>query len=276
MVPHEPVAIIGGGPAGVACAVQLRRYGFDPLIIDRDDIGGLVKNAWRLDNYPGFPEGISGPDLAEKLKQHVERFDIRYLISEIQSSVFIGDRFLLKHAEGEITCKYLVIATGTRARYVIPQDFSDIFTEVYPIRHVKGKTIGIAGSGDAAFDYALTLSENNKITVHNRGNTIKCIPALHKIAMKHPNINYVENSVPSFSDDYTIFATGREPELGLLMGYKPEKRRELEQNGMLYVIGDVKNGMVRQTAVAAGDGIRAAMAIRETLLHEGNQQNPGK
>ena len=93
--------------------------------------------------------------------------------------------------------------------------------------------------------------------------------------MNHPNITYVENSVPSFSDDYTIFATGREPELGLMTGYKPGKRRELEQNGMLYVIGDVKNGMVRQTAVAAGDGIRAAMAIRETLLHEGNQQNPG-
>ena len=157
MEQYEPVAIIGGGPAGVACAVQLRRYGFDPLIIDREGIGGLINNAWRLDNYPGFPKGISGPNLAEKLKQHVERFDIRYLISDILSSVFTGDRFVLKYAGGEIACKRLVIATGTRARYVIPQGFPRVFTEVYPIRHVKGKTIGIAGSGDAAFDYALTL-----------------------------------------------------------------------------------------------------------------------
>ena len=79
----ENVIIIGGGPAGIACAVQLKRYGIDPLLFEKDDIGGLVKNAWRLDNFPGYPEGISGEELAKKLKVHLERFDIRYLISDI-------------------------------------------------------------------------------------------------------------------------------------------------------------------------------------------------
>ena len=88
-MPKEQVIIIGGGPAGVACALQLKRYGLDPLIIEKEAIGGLIKNAWRIDNYPGFPDGISGMEMVGRLQAHLKRFDIRNSISEIRSFFII-------------------------------------------------------------------------------------------------------------------------------------------------------------------------------------------
>jgi len=268
---HEKVIIIGGGPSGIACAVQLKRYGIDPLILEKNEIGGLVKNAWRLDNYPGFPHGISGTDFVLKLQKHLARFEIRNLKNEIRNLNYSGSRFHLESDLEAFQCDFLVIATGTR-----PKHSGDGLTEVFPIRNVKGKKIAIIGAGDAAFDYAMTLSTHNSIHVHNRGNTVKCIPALLEIALEQENISYFENSSPSDPYDYTIFATGREPDLDLITGDLGKNLLQLEQQGLLYVIGDVKNGMVRQASVATGDGIRAAMAIVERIqADEGNQQDKG-
>jgi thioredoxin reductase len=267
----EKVIIIGGGPAGIACAIQLKRYGIDPLLIERDEVGGLVKNAWRLDNYPGYPDGIAGIDLVGKLIRHLGRFEIRTLKSEIRTLKFSENQFLLESEEEVFQCEFMVVATGTRSKYS-----GDRFTEVYPLRNVKGKRIAIVGAGDAAFDYAMTLSPHNTVHIHNRGMEIKCIPALLDIARKQENIEYFENSSPTDSYDYTIFATGREPDLGCMSDELKEMQSGLEQQGILYVIGDVKNGMVRQTSVATGDGIKAAMAIVEGIkADEGNQQDTG-
>ncbi len=272
-MPEENVIIIGGGPAGVACAVQLKRYGIDPLIIEKDVIGGLVKNAWRLDNYPGFPDGISGTDLAEKLRAHIKRFDIRCSISDIRYSNYINGLFILESDSRSFSCKCLVVATGTKAKHASAQND---FSEVYPLREMEGKSIAIVGAGDAAFDYAMSLSEHNEVHIYNRGDKIKCVPALLKISEKQKNISYHENSMPVGSFDYTIFATGREPDLSCLSEELKNIQDQLEHDGLLYVIGDVKNGMVRQTSVAAGDGIRAAMAIKDRIIcDEGNQQDTG-
>ena len=67
MKDREQVVIVGAGPAGIACAVQLRRYGLDPLLLEKDQPGGLLKNAWRIDNYPGYPEGIGGSALVNRI-----------------------------------------------------------------------------------------------------------------------------------------------------------------------------------------------------------------
>lgn len=165
----------------------------------------------------------------------------------------------------DLSAQFVVIATGTKSKYATDKK---ICTEVYHLRDIKGKLIDIVGAGDAAFDYAMTLSAHNKVTVLNKGTKIRCVPALFEIAQKQANITYVENSNPGFSSDYTIFATGRKPELGCLSAELEENRQQLEQQGLLYIIGDVKNGMVRQASVAIGDGIRAAMAIREKIISE--------
>lgn len=265
----EKVVIIGAGPAGIACAVQLKRYGVDPLLIEKNEIGGLLKNAWRLDNYPGYPEGISGVDLVLKLKEHLERFEIRNLKSEIRKLKYSGNRFHLESDTDVFQCDLLVVATGTK-----PKHTGDGLTEVYPLRNIKDKKIAIVGAGDAAFDYAMTLSTRNTIHIHNRGKKIKCIPALLEIALKQDNISYFENSSPSGSYDYTIFATGREPALSMIPDELWAMKEKLMEEGLLYLVGDVKNEMFRQAAVAAGDGVRTAMRIAERIkADEGNQED---
>ncbi len=267
---NEQVIIIGGGPAGAACAIQLKRLGIDALLLEKNSIGGLIKNAWRLDNYPGYPEGIGGGELAEKIQKHVTRFEIRNQSTEIRDLKYSDIGFVLEGDKESFKCEYLVIATGTKPKHAfmeIPEEHrGKVYYEVFPLRGVKDKTIDIVGAGDAAFDYAMTLSSNNKVNILNRGTVIKCIPALLEIAQKHPNISYHENSKPTFSSDYTIFAVGREPELSFLSQELINKEEQLEQDGLLYVIGDVKNGMVRQASVAIGDGIKAAMAIWAKMI----------
>ncbi len=264
-MPEKKVIIIGGGPAGVACAVQLKRYGIDPLLIEKETIGGLVKNAWRMDNFPGYPEGISGSVFANKLKAHLERFEVRYQKSEIRNTKFINGIFILETKDEKISCDILVVASGTRPR---KSTCDNEFTEVFPLLGTKNKKISIVGAGDAAFDYAMSLCEHNEVHIFNRGDKIKCVPALLKIAEKQKNISYHENSMPVGSFDYTIFATGREADLDCLSEGLKNKREQLEQDGILYVIGDVKNGMHRQTTVATGDGVRAAMAIKDRIKAE--------
>ena len=256
----EQIIIIGGGPAGCACAIQLKRYGFDPLIIEKDSIGGLVKNAWRMDNYIGFPDGIGGEEMVAKLQEHIERFEIRNLISEVRSLKYVDENFVCEGDGDKYFSKYLVIATGTKAKHA-----EEGYTEVYPLRKEKAKRIAIVGAGDAAFDYAMTLAPDNIIHIYNRGTKIKCVPALLKKALDEDNISYFENSLPTDIYDYTIFATGREPNLDCLSPEIIKVRKQLEQDGLLYVIGDVKNGMVRQSSVATGDGIRAAMDIKDKI-----------
>lgn len=262
-MPKEQIIIIGGGPAGCACAIQLKRYGFDPLLIEKDSIGGLVKNAWRMDNYVGYSAGVSGDEMVEELQKHLQRFAIRIQYSEFSIQNYSGGEFGCECDGERYTSQYLVVATGTK-----PKHRGEGYTEVFPLRHEEGKRIAIVGAGDAAFDYAMTLSPRNTVHIHNRGTKIKCVPALLEMALAQDNITYVENSLPADNYDYTIFATGREPDLDCLSEQMLNLRPQLEQDGLLYVIGDVKNGMVRQTSVATGDGIRAAMAIKDRISKE--------
>ena len=291
MVVNETVIIIGGGPAGASCAVQLKRYGIDVLLIEKDRIGGLLNSAWRLDNYPGYPEGIRGVDLAGKIEQHLKKLEIRYQRSEVRIVKYAKGVFALQTENDNYISKHLVLATGTRPREVfpglIPEVRRKVFYEVFPLRGIKGKKIAIIGAGDAAFDYAMSLAEHNQVDIFNRSSVIKCIPALREISKMQQRINYHENmemtavdednggvllkfsglqKPAGYSADYIIFATGREPNLSMLSPDLIKALDKLESEGVLYRAGDVKNGMLRQASVAIGDGIKAAMAIKDRIL----------
>jgi len=291
MAIHEQVIIIGGGPAGSACAVQLKRYGIDPLILEKEKPGGLIRNAWRVDNYPGYPKGISGRKLAGKVRKHLKRFNIKFAKCEVRSAMYLDERFEIITDEAGYSCDHLVVASGTRPRKVFdyPANAAHlVYHEVYPLIGSKDKTVAIIGAGDAAFDYAMSLAGKNRVEIYNRGKEIKCIPALLKIATANAFINYTDNmelerleannnilrlyfknsvSKEPILFDYIIFAAGRVPELSFLTTELINNLGQLEQDGRLYVIGDVKNGMVRQTSVAIGDGVKAAMAIKDQIIN---------
>ncbi|MEO0107132.1 MAG: FAD-dependent oxidoreductase, partial [candidate division WOR-3 bacterium] len=154
---------------------------------------------------------------------------------------------------------------------------SRIFYDIINLKKIKNANLGIIGAGDAAFDYALSLCQRNKVYLLNRTRIHKCLPLLFQKAMKNKNIKYVKEfelvtiqlknkklvlhskNKELISVDYLVVAIGREPNLDFL-----DKKLEieiLEKNKKLYMIGDVKNGLFRQTAIAVGEGIKTAMEI---------------
>ena len=290
-----PVVIIGAGPAGLAAAMQLNRQGHQPLVLERDRVGGLLWNANLVENYPGFCQGISGPELVSLFQDQAKYLGVRVAFEEARLTGFEGDLFRIDTNKRELAARFLVAATGTKPAK-LPDPFHDsgledrIFSEVVPLLGCKGKTVVIIGGGDAAFDYALNLANENQVVILNRREEIKALPLLLDRAQAHPQITYQagaelksaavdpegkmqlsvlsQGKLKSLEGDYLIAAIGREPEMSFMTPSIMKDIDGLREKGRLYLIGDLINGLYRQTAIAVGDGIRAAMQIDQYLSKE--------
>lgn len=288
---HE-VIVIGVGPAGLAAAIQLKRYALQSLILERGSPGGLLRNANLVENYPGFPGGISGVELVRLFQEQARSAGVSVTAGEVIRLDHSGEQYLVDTLSGSYSSKVVVIATGTRPRQLtvpqLPDDVGElIFDEVYPLLGEQGRHFAIIGAGDAAFDYALNLSRSNQVTILNRGSQIKCLPLLWDRAQERKTISYLarhqitrisrvgKNRLKlsfhhpggggSMHADYLIAAIGREPRLDFLDVGIRSRLDELRQEGSLYLIGDVKNDLFRQTSIAVGDGVRAAMEINRYI-----------
>ncbi len=157
----ENVAIIGAGPAGVAAAIQLKRYGIEPILFEKEEVGGLLKNANLVENYPGFPRGISGKSLVELFKSQVKSYKIRVVYEQVERLSYNYGEFDIDTSKRKFASKTVIIASGTKPRRIESMDKGlkgkHVFYDIYSISKVKGKRIAIIGAGDIAFDYALTL-----------------------------------------------------------------------------------------------------------------------
>lgn len=286
----EDVVIVGAGPAGVAAAVQLKRSGIEPLLFEKNRVGGLLNNANLVDNYPGFPAGISGTTLVALFEKHLERFGIEVHTEEVLAVEHDG-HFAVTTSRRQLRARHLVVASGTKPRavsgFAVPREAAGrVFHEVYPIRGVLGKKIAVIGAGDAAFDYSLNLARHNQVHILNRGRRRRCLDLLWEKASAESNIRYHENtSITSFRPaddglalscgsgrsvlelevDYVIFATGRIENTDFLSPPLKDKAQVLSAAGKLHVIGDVKNGVFRQSSIAIGEGVSAAMRIYHRL-----------
>jgi len=290
-----PVVIIGAGPAGLTAAMQLSRQGVTPVVFEKNQVGGLLLNANLVENYPGFVDGISGPALIDLFRKQADRLGVIVKQEEVISVHFKKDLFQVNTKDREVQARYLVAATGTKAR-TLPQDqftgeFEGVlFSEVFPLINKKNKQVVIYGAGDAALDYALNLARNNQVIILNRGTKIKGLPLLWDRIKKVDSIKYfsdkeINNVVRDvsgrimisagkgadkeiFDCDYLLTAIGRDPELGFSQGTFLKKFDQLKDKKRLYFIGDLHNGSYRQTALAVGDGIQAAMQIGQRLEKE--------
>ena len=186
-----------------------------------------------------------------------------------------------------MTSPIVVIASGTAPGPL--RDFRSegetdrrIFTEVYPLRRARGRRIAVVGCGDAAFDYGLSLSAANSVVIYGGGRRSKGLPLLRDRAAEHPRLSYWPDAAlrtirrngrglelilaradgtQTVAADYLVAAVGRKPCLDFMSAGLRTKARDLIRNRRLDMIGDVKNGLFRQTAIGVGDGVRAAMDI---------------
>ncbi len=286
----KSIAIIGAGPAGVAAAIQLAKYNIRPLLFEQSKVGGLLQNARQITNYPGFVGGVEGIFLAKLLESHIESFGIEVLHQNVKAIAFDKNKFSIK-ADDTYETDILICASGTKPKVdnkiEIPKNCEQfIFYEVKDLLSVSNKKIAIIGAGDAAFDYALHLSETNDVAIFNRTDTLKCNYSLQEEFERTTDVMYFKNTFlkklvnnqegldltfeyqkSDFQHhcDYLIFAIGREPNLDFLNSDIRKNIDEFEKQRKLFLIGDVNNKLYRQTAICVGDGVKAAMQIFEEL-----------
>lgn len=277
MKKNRDVIIIGCGPAGASAAIQLRRMGFNPLVFERNEIGGLAANANHIENYLGYPNGISGVKFCSLLgKQFLNhKIDIRF--EEIKFAEYKSGNFIVRSKEGKYSSEYLIDASGTEA--IIPKGIlidknagQKVFYEVKNLLHIRNKKIAVLGGGDAAFDYSLNLSRNNNVSIYNRTGNFKSLDLLFQRAKENKNIEINKNHIlksisasenkiklnfeiskareKSLTVDYALFAFGRIPSKDFKIN-----------NKNFFCIGDKINGNFRQISLSVGDGVKTAMRI---------------
>jgi thioredoxin reductase (NADPH) len=118
---HHHISIIGAGPAGMSCAIQLKRVGLDPVVFERPELSSMLRMANKVENYMGFPQGIRGEELYRLFCEQFERFQVTVIYKEVKKASFRDDVFILDTEEESCSCDILVVASGTSpSRRVIP------------------------------------------------------------------------------------------------------------------------------------------------------------
>jgi thioredoxin reductase len=283
------VVIVGAGPAGISAAMQLKRYAVQFVLLERERVGGLLWNANLVENYPGFPNGISGPALVARMEKQMKRLGVRVTRDEVLDLDLVDDHLSLRGRRQNYRPRRVILASGTQARaFPLTVEKSvqrRVFSDVVPLLEVRRKSVVIIGAGDAAFDHALNLAKRrNSVTILNHGQHVESLGLLRTRAAAEPLITYRPGitvrgvgragrsggirlrcesggALEEIEADYLVCATGRDPKLDFLSAEVVAREGELVSRKMLYFAGDARNGMLRQLAIAAGDGLRAAMQV---------------
>lgn len=177
---HERLIILGSGPAGYTAAVYAARANLKPLLITGMQAGGQLTTTTDVDNWPGDAEGVQGPELMERMKQHAERFNTEVLFDHI-NEVSLGEKpYTLKGDSGIYTCDALIIATGASARYLgLPTEQQFMGQGVSACATCDGffyrnQEVIVVGGGNTAVEEALYLSNiASKVTLVHRRDTLR-------------------------------------------------------------------------------------------------------
>lgn len=289
--------IVGAGPAGISAAIFLQRVGLEPVLIEKGEIGGLLRSANWVENYPGFPDGIAGQDLVALFKRHLKSVGAKITGAEVHSVKRARWGFNVSTSAGERHSRAVILATGTRPEKVTLEGAKELagrylFSELHELPSaVKGKRVIIIGGGDAAFDYALALWERRAHILLVSRSEPRCLSILRGraegagieilIGAAPREVRPLRNGVKVICDfgsssleldgDLVLMACGRVPNIEVL-GASLRHAMASSHNGLpetsvkgLYLVGDVVREKQRQTGIAVGDGIRAAMLVEEYL-----------
>jgi thioredoxin reductase (NADPH) len=299
------VVILGSGCAGHTAALYTARANLKPLVIEGHEPGGQLALTTMVENFPGFPEGIMGPQLVENMRKQAERFGAEYRMTHLTSADLSQRPFLLHLGKQQVHTKSLIIASGASARWLgLPHEQKLIGHGVSSCAtcdgfFFSGKEIVVVGGGDSAMEEALFLTRfATKVTVIHRRDTFRASKIMLERAQKHDKIHFLTDTV--VEDVYDVDkqeVTGlklRNVKTGdvwdfptsalfLGIGHIPNAKMFAEQldtdaDGYLkthnyvftrvhgiYACGDVQDRRYRQAITAAGTGCMAAIEVEKFL-----------
>jgi thioredoxin reductase (NADPH) len=301
------VIIIGAGPAGLSAAIYCGRANLKTGVIDRMGPGGQVATTDWVENYPGFPEGISGLDLSAKMEEQARRFGAEIILAEIESLKEEEGLFTLCCTEGDLRAPAVIIASGTRPRELGVPGESQFkgrgvsYCATCDGALYKEKVAVVVGGGDSAVGEAIFLTRFcRKVRLVHRRDALKATKVLQDRAFRNPKIEFVWSSVVTsinggervegvsvrnVKDDSTteipadgvFLYVGLLPNTEFIRGFVDldEWGYVLTDDSMktsrlgVYAAGDVRHKGLRQVVTATADGATAAVAMERFLSETG-------
>ena len=296
------VIILGSGPAGLTAALYTARANLNPLVIGGVEWGGQLMLTTGVENYPGFVEGINGPDLMENFRKQAEKFGAKIINENVTSVNFKKNPFQVSTAENSYNANTIIIATGADSKWLglsseqklIGRGISSCAT--CDGFFFKNKNIVVVGGGDSAMEESLFLTKfANKVTVIHRRNKLRASKIMQERAFKNKKIEFVWDSeiVDVFGEDSVTGIKIKNNKtnqisdmeiqgLFVAIGHKPNTeflRDQIDLDGKGYVIhngmrtnidgvfvaGDVYDFRYRQAVTAAGHGCQAAMDVEKFI-----------
>ena len=304
------VVIIGSGCAGYTAALYTARANLKPLVLEGHEPGGQLSLTTLVENFPGFPDGIQGPELIANMRRQAERFGAEYKLAHVTAVDLSKGPFTVQVGKETVQTRAVIIASGASARWLgLPNEQALIGHGVSSCAtcdgfFFSGKEIAVIGGGDSAMEEALFLTRfATKVSLIHRRDQFRASKIMLERAQKHEKIQFIPNTVvEDVYDASKKEVTGlklRDVQSGkardlpasamfLGIGHIPnakifEGQLDTDQDGYLkttsyvftkvpgvYACGDVQDRRYRQAITAAGTGCMAALEVEKFLEDEGH------
>jgi len=305
---HRRLVIVGGGPAGFTAALYSARAELAPVVVGGLQVGGQLMLTTDVENYPGFPEAVTGPELMERFQRQAERFGAE-VIAEDATEIDLKSRpFRVRSAERSFTADALILALGASARWIGLESETRLQNKGVSACATcdgalfRGKPMAVVGGGDTALEEALFLARfATEVTVIHRRGELRASKIMQERARKHPKIRFVWNAVVDevlgsefvsgvrlrdvhsgekrdLAVEALFVAIGHKPNTDLLRGQvelDPVGYIKVESGGSrtsvegVFACGDAMDPTYRQAVTAAGTGCMAAIDAERWLAAHG-------
>lgn len=303
---HFELVILGAGPAGLTAGLYASRARIDHVLIEKGAPGGQVLTTDWVDNYPGFPEGLSGFDLMEKMSEHARRFDVNILNREV-TAIDCGNPASkrISFADGSsITCDSLIICTGARPNKLEVPGEAELagkgvsYCGTCDAPFYRNMHVAVIGGGDTAVEEAEYLTRfASKVTIIHRRDELRATKILQEIVFANDKIDYIWNSkVTSIEGTKEVerlqlvdkdggTASLEVQGVFILIGITPNNQvlplDQLEHDAWgfiktdaetatniagVFAAGDIRSKLMRQVVNACGEGANAVVAAEHYLM----------
>ena len=291
------IVIIGGGPAGLTAGLYTSRARLSSLLIERGLVGGQIADAELVENFPGFPEGVSGLELGQSMHQQATKYGLNTIIAEVTGIELKGEKKVVMTTKGDFAAKAVIIASGSERRKLgIPreEEFTGkgiSYCATCDAPFFKEKPVAVVGGGDAAITEALHLTKfASRVTVLHRRDQLRATRILQEKAFSEPKIEFLLNTVvEEIEGEDTVkrlklrqVITGEKSALNVSgvfvsIGLAPatdylrgvlaldaagyiitNEKMETEIPG-IFAAGDIRLNSARKAITAAGDGATGAI-----------------